>query len=67
VKEPIFQKRRIITHEVANMFRISFASHQIILTDNLNMSDFCETCVQRTEREAVEEPHQRMPCPLTVA
>jgi hypothetical protein len=61
VKEPIFQKRRIITHEVANMLRISFASHQIILTDNLNTSDFRETCVPCTEWEAVEESHQHMP------
>jgi len=49
------------------MLRISFASHQIILRNNLNMSDFCETCVPCTEWEAVEESHQHMPCPLTVA
>jgi len=67
VKEPIFQKRRIITHEVANMLEISFASYQIILTDNLNMSDFHETCVPCTEWEAVAESHQHVPCPLTVA
>jgi hypothetical protein len=35
--------------EVANMLEISFASHPIILTDNLNTSDFCETCVPCTE------------------
>jgi len=63
VKEPIFQKRRIIIHEVANMLIISFASHQIILTDNLNMSDFRETHVPCTEWEAVEESHQHVPCP----
>jgi hypothetical protein len=49
------------------MLRISFASHLIILSDNLNIADFRETCVPCTEREAVEESHQHMPCPLTVA
>jgi len=67
VKEPIFQKTRIITHEVANMLRIAFPSHQIILTDNLNMSHFRETCVPCTEWETDEESHQHMPCPLAVA
>ena len=52
VRELIFQRRGIIIHEVANMLRISFGSRQIILTDNMNMSYFQETCAPCTEWKA---------------